>query len=344
MPRRLSFSCDLLLLECYYSSGKPLAREHRKNALAVKRQQAIRRIASNRRKNASERKQRQNYSTSIAAVRRNRFHCESKGFTLIELLTVIAILAVLVGMLLPALARAKEKARFINEIHSAKQLMIAHRMYTDDNAGHLLPGYRYGFPATDRVGRPLTHPINARYPWRIAPYLEKNFEVLYVNRNRALLHSFAQNNESRYVYAASVFPSLAANSVFVGGDDLTLPPTDKAFAKFGRFCVLRESDAQRPAGLMTFLSARAAHAEFNGKVIEGFYRTTPPYLTKRLWMDEWNPAEPPRQFGFVHPRYNNRAVSAMLDGHAEGLGLDAIQDMRFWANPADQPDWTLQEQ
>lgn len=273
-------------------------------------------------------------------MKENKYRSESRGFTLIELLVVIAIIAVLSGMLLPALSQTKGKARFVNEIHSAKQLMLAHRMYTDDNDGFVLPGFRFGFPATDRIGQPILHPINARYPWRIAPYLGKNFEILYANRNRALLRSFAQEDKD-YTYLASLFPSLGANSTFVGGDQQLLP-NQKAFEKFGRFCVLRESDAERPSSLITFLSARH-QSNPNEEVREGFYRTRPPYLSRRLWMEEWDSAEPPEKFGFVHPRYNNRAVTAMFDGHAEGLGFDKLQDMRFWANPADRPDWVLQE-
>ncbi len=259
-----------------------------------------------------------------------------KGFTLVEVLVTISIILVLAGFLSVSASKVKGKAQMAVEVNAARNIVVAYVAEANERYGKLMPGYQSDPEATNLVGEKLYHPVNARYPWRLMPHLEKVKGVMFYNGNEK--HLDDPNSD----YLVSVLPNLGMNTVFVGGhygSGSPLRPSKQIVSRVGQFYVDRLSQVYDPAQLIVFASAR------HGDGQQGNFEVQPPKILNAVWSDRtFEEKAPPSQHGFVDFRWDKRAVAAMIDGSVALLNEKEMRDMRRWSNQAareNDPDYTV---
>lgn len=129
---------------------------------------------------------------------------DGAGFTLIELLVVIGIIAVLAGLVLPALSRAKQKARSIQCLNQMRQLGLGVRLHASDNED--------AFPRSQHSAF-----ANGELPWEraIAPELGSSTTTWSTLLN-GVYHCPADRRTTPWSYGLNVYFELGPDDDYPG--------------------------------------------------------------------------------------------------------------------------------
>ncbi len=220
--------------------------------------------------------------------------CRRRGFTLIELLVVVTVVAILAGLVLPALAGAKAAAKRIQCTNNHKQLATTWLLYTADNADGLVPNGQNDQPSTNRclwVQGAFYHlEANTNYTYILDPRY-----ALFANYLHTLKVYVCPTDRSTVTVARRDYPRLRSYALnayagWIGPLDARL---SSAFRIFRRHS---EVGAQMPAGLFLFQDVHPNSICW-------------PYFGVHMERDSF--------FNFPNSSHSRGTVISFGDGHAE---------------------------
>jgi prepilin-type N-terminal cleavage/methylation domain-containing protein/prepilin-type processing-associated H-X9-DG protein len=217
----------------------------------------------------------------------------ARGFTLIELLVVIAIIAILAAMLLPALSRAKEKAKAISCLSNMRQIGLAFKIYTDEHDDVFVQLARDGAPPTNAIV-PNTTSVTWWPDLLAASMGGKNIKV----------HNC---------------PSIIVTNGF--GIGMNHPELGQFLTTGGE--KTKESQVRKPAATVVFGDAQG----ISNPLEKNPDQWLPDKNSVQNYFFRTPNSEP--YYSFVDPirvyhRHNGRANVAHVDGHAEAVRTSSI--------------------
>lgn len=279
-----------------------------------------------------------------------------KAFTLIELLVVISIIALLISILLPSLAGARESARRTKSVSAARQMGVVHRIYADTSNGRYIQKTNNLIkPTYDHNGNDITpatllsnfFKTPYRWPFPLASSVGQEFlkGVIYTEQNEKYIKG-PWSNVFWADYYASIYPSWGLNGQFIGGNYLNPTPE-----QLKDIVIRPQEDAIAPSKLLHFARANLYTGgtmtlgtdtlDLTGGYLEIKH---PTYGTN--WDEKFDPytIDSGGNSGYVDFRYQSETtVAGFCDGHVQVMGWDSeIRDMRIWSNEArrlNDPDY-----
>ena len=257
--------------------------------------------------------------------------CTGSAFTLIELLVVIAIIAILAAMLLPALAKAKDKAQATACLSNTKQIGLGVLMYAGDSQDcfpQVSPWWTAG-PYQNQAGLPCGGEwfrSDRVTPNTIGPmlvqYLPNNLTWTCPKRQRGLSYVTASGLQSGDP-SITGFLSYGFNEIGVfGGYD---PTTGLMTGNLEKF---KASNVQRPSDLVAICDVSGSNdpSQINGVADAAWLDT--------VWAGNSGPTAPVTGFNgrvqTAYAKHNNRINVIYVDGHAAPTYPSQLTWGQFW--------------